>query len=162
MSAEPITPAAPETPAFRYTAALAGEIEARWQDRWEADGTFHTPNPSGPLAEPDKVADKDHVFILDMFPYPSGAGLHVGHPLGFIGTDVFGRYKRMTGHNVLHAMGYDAFGLPAEQHAIATGIHPRENTNANIAVYRRQLRALGLAHDDRRSIATTDDSFYRW
>jgi leucyl-tRNA synthetase len=162
MSAEPITSAAPETPAFRYTAALAGEIEGRWQDRWEAEGTFHTPNPSGPLGEPDEVAGKDHLFILDMFPYPSGAGLHVGHPLGFIGTDVFGRYKRMTGHNVLHAMGFDAFGLPSEQHAIATGVHPRENTNANITVYRRQLRALGLAHDDRRSVATTDDSFYRW
>src|SRR5687767_10078511 len=119
MSAEPIAPGS-ETPAFRYTAALANEIEARWQDRWEAEGTFHTPNPSGPLGEPDRVAGKDHLFILDMFPYPSGAGLHVGHPLGFIGTDVYGRYKRMTGYNVLHAMGYDAFGLPAEQHAIAT------------------------------------------
>lgn len=161
MSAEPIAPG-PETPAFRYTAALANEIERRWQDRWEAEGTFHTPNPSGPLGDPEAVAGKDHLFILDMFPYPSGAGLHVGHPLGFIGTDVFGRYKRMTGNNVLHAMGFDAFGLPAEQHAIATGIHPRENTEANVTVYRRQLRALGLAHDDRRSVATTDESFYRW
>ena len=97
-----------------------------------------------------------------MFPYPSGAGLHVGHPLGFIATDVYGRYKRMTGHNVLHTMGFDAFGLPAEQYAVQTGIHPRVNTEQNIANYRRQLRRLGLAHDPRRSIATTDVGYYRW
>jgi leucyl-tRNA synthetase len=164
MSADPNSSGAPESsvPAFRYTAALAGEIESRWQARWDAEGTFHTPNPSGPLGEPDEIAGKPKLFIMDMFPYPSGSGLHVGHPLGFIGTDVFGRFKRMTGHNVLHTMGFDAFGLPAEQHAIATGVHPRENTEANIAVYRRQLHALGLAHDDRRSIATTDESYYRW
>ena len=164
MSAEIISPGVPaaEVPAHRYTAELANSIEAAWQDRWEREGTFHTPNPSGPLGDPEAIAGKDHLFILDMFPYPSGAGLHVGHPLGFIGTDVFGRYQRMAGRNVVHAMGFDAFGLPAEQHAIATGIHPRENTEANVAVYRRQLRALGLAHDDRRSIATTDESYYRW
>jgi leucyl-tRNA synthetase len=97
-----------------------------------------------------------------MFPYPSGAGLHVGHPLGFIGTDVLGRYLRMTGHNVLHAMGFDAFGLPAEQYAVQTGTHPRTTTEANIARYSAQLRRLGLAHDDRRSVATTDVEFYRW
>ena len=97
-----------------------------------------------------------------MFPYPSGAGLHVGHPLGYIATDVYGRYKRMTGHNVLHTMGFDAFGLPAEQYAVQTGIHPRINTEQNIANYRRQLRRLGLAHDRRRSIATTDVGYYRW
>ena len=91
-----------------------------------------------------------------MFPYPSGAGLHVGHPLGYIGTDVFARYKRMSGHNVLHAMGYDAFGLPAEQYAVQTGQHPRVTTEANIANMRRQLRALGLGHDPRRGVATTD------
>ena len=97
-----------------------------------------------------------------MFPYPSGAGLHVGHPLGFIGTDVLGRYLRMTGHNVLHAMGFDAFGLPAEQYAVQTGTHPRTTTEANIARYKAQLRRLGLAHDERRSVATTDVDFYRW
>ena len=97
-----------------------------------------------------------------MFPYPSGAGLHVGHPLGFIGTDVLGRYLRMTGHNVLHAMGFDAFGLPAEQYAVQTGTHPRTTTEANVARYKAQLRRLGLAHDERRSVATTDVDFYRW
>ena len=91
-----------------------------------------------------------------MFPYPSGAGLHVGHPLGYIGTDVYARFERMTGYNVLHAMGYDAFGLPAEQYAVQTGQHPRVTTEANIATMRRQLRALGLGHDPRRSVATTD------
>ena len=95
-----------DTP-FRYGAALAEEIERRWQDRWEREGTFQAPNPGEPGSEREKV------YLLDMFPYPSGAGLHVGHPLGFIGTDVLGRYLRMTGHNVLHAMGFDAFGLPA-------------------------------------------------
>ena len=97
-----------------------------------------------------------------MFPYPSGAGLHVGHPLGFIGTDVLGRYLRMTGHNVLHAMGFDAFGLPAEQYAVQTGTHPRTTTEANVTRYKAQLRRLGLAHDERRSVATTDVDFYRW
>jgi leucyl-tRNA synthetase len=99
---------------------------------------------------------------MDMFPYPSGSGLHVGHPLGYIGTDVFARYKRMTGHNVLHTMGYDAFGLPAEEHARQTGEHPRANTENNIANMQRQLDRLGLGHDKRRSIATTDVSYYRW
>ena len=97
-----------------------------------------------------------------MFPYPSGVGLHVGHPLGFIGTDVFGRYKRMTGHNVLHTMGFDAFGLPAEQYAVETGTHPAITTDHNVATYRRQLRRLGLAHDPRRSVSTTDPEYYRW
>ncbi|AEA28756.1 leucine--tRNA ligase [Pseudonocardia benzenivorans] len=144
------------TPPFRYGAALAGRIERKWQDRWEAEGTFRAPNPGEPGSERKKV------YLLDMFPYPSGAGLHVGHPLGFIGTDVLGRYLRMTGHNVLHAMGFDAFGLPAEQYAVQTGTHPRTTTEANIARYREQLRQLGLAHDDRRSVATTDVEFYRW
>ena len=97
-----------------------------------------------------------------MFPYPSGVGLHVGHPLGYIATDVYGRYLRMTGHNVLHALGYDAFGLPAEQYAVQTGQHPRTTTEANIVTMRRQLRRLGLAHDPRRSVATIDPEFYRW
>jgi leucyl-tRNA synthetase len=147
---------------FRYRASLAREIEARWQDRWDAEGTFHTPNPTGSLAGAGADPDRPKMFVLDMFPYPSGAGLHVGHPLGYIGTDVFGRYQRMCGVNVLHALGYDSFGLPAEQHAIATGIHPRVNTEANIANMRRQLRRLGLAHDPRRSVSTTDEAYYRW
>ncbi|MFT3832638.1 MAG: class I tRNA ligase family protein [Micropruina sp.] len=150
-----------ETP-YRYTAELAGQIETAWQDRWEAEGTFHAPNPSGVWAEPEKVGGREKLFVLDMFPYPSGAGLHVGHPLGYIGTDTWARYQRMRGRNVLHALGYDAFGLPAEQYAVQTGQHPRVTTEANIANMRRQLRRLGLAHDDRRSVATTDVEFYRW
>ena len=99
---------------------------------------------------------------MDMFPYPSGSGLHVGHPLGFIGTDVYARFMRMNGHNVLHTMGYDAFGLPAEQYAMETGTHPRVRTESNIDNMRRQLWRLGLGHDPRRSVATTDVGFYRW
>ncbi|MHB1130693.1 MAG: class I tRNA ligase family protein, partial [Ilumatobacteraceae bacterium] len=149
-------------PRFRYTAALANTIEARWQDYWDDHRTFEAPNPAGPLAEPAKAAGRKKLFVLDMFPYPSGAGLHVGHPLGYIGTDVFARYKRMTGYNVLHALGYDSFGLPAEQHAIATGVHPRVNTESNCAIMRRQLRRIGLGHDARRSVSTTDEQYYRW
>ncbi len=150
-------------PPHRYTAALAARIEVAWQDRWQAEGTFHAPNPTGPLSDGfDRVAGRPKVYVLDMFPYPSGAGLHVGHPLGFIGTDVYARYKRMSGFNVMHTMGYDAFGLPAEQYAVQTGTHPRVTTEANIAIISAQLRRLGLAHDDRRSVATTDVAFYRW
>ena len=150
-------------PPFRYNAQLATSIESGWQDRWEAEGTFNTPNPVGPLSDGfEAVKDQPKLFVMDMFPYPSGAGLHVGHPLGFIGTDVFSRFKRMTGHNVLHTMGFDAFGLPAEQYAMQTGTHPRSTTEANIATYRRQLRQLGLGHDKRRSVSTTDTEFYRW
>ena len=148
--------AAPDRPPFRYDATLAAEIERRWQDRWEREGTFEAPNPG------EAGSERPKVYLLDMFPYPSGAGLHVGHPLGFIGTDVLGRYLRMTGHNVLHAMGFDSFGLPAEQYAVQTGTHPRTTTEANIGRYRAQLRQLGLAHDPRRSVATTDVEFYRW
>ncbi|MET0928321.1 MAG: leucine--tRNA ligase [Aeromicrobium sp.] len=149
-----------EAPAsYRYTSDLAGDIERRWQDRWDAEGTFEAPNPTGDLA--GEVAGEKY-FIMDMFPYPSGAGLHVGHPLGYIATDVVGRYRRMRGDNVLHALGYDAFGLPAEIHAVQTGEHPRTNTLANITNMRRQLRRLGLAHDPRRSFATIDPDFVRW
>ena len=147
--------------AFRYTGALAQEIEPRWQDRWDADGTFHTANPSGPLGDP-AVRDMPKLFVLDMFPYPSGTGLHVGHPLGFIGTDVYSRFKRMTGFNVLYTMGFDAFGLPAEQFAVQTGQHPAVTTAENVANMRRQLRRIGLSHDPRRSIDTTDPGYYRW
>ena len=150
-----------ETP-YRYTADMAQTIELAWQDRWEEEGTFHAPNPAGPWAEPDKVAGREKLLVLDMFPYPSGAGLHVGHPLGYIATDVFARYHRMTGKNVLHCLGYDAFGLPAEQYAVQTGEHPRKTTEDNMVVMKRQLRRLGLGHDDRRTIATIDPGYYKW
>ena len=141
-----------DTP-YRYTAALAAADRGRaGRTGGRPKGTFEAPNPAGPLAEPDKVAARPKRYVLDMFPYPSGIGLHVGHPLGYIATDVHGRFKRMTGHNVLHALGYDAFGLPAEQYAVQTGQHPRVTTEANIATMRAQLRRLGLAHDRRRSV----------
>ncbi|WP_394943057.1 leucine--tRNA ligase [uncultured Ilumatobacter sp.] len=152
-----------DTPEYRYTSALAQDIEVGWQDFWAENGTFHTPNPVGALADPDRTEPLgEKVFVQDMFPYPSGVGLHVGHPLGFIGTDVYSRFKRMTGHNVLYTMGFDAFGLPAEQYAVQTGQHPAITTNANIANMRRQLRRLGLSHDMRRSVSTTDPEFYQW
>ncbi len=157
------SPIGTDVPPNRYTASLAQDIELRWQDWWDQHHTFETPNTAGPLADADLAAERgEKLFVLDMFPYPSGSGLHVGHPLGFIGTDVFARFKRMTGHNVLHAMGFDAFGLPAEQFAVETGQHPKITTDDNVATYRRQLRRLGLAHDPRRSVSTTDPEFYRW
>ena len=152
--------AAADEPAYRYSATLASEIEPRWQQYWSEHGTFETPNPTGPLK--GDVPEDRHCFIMDMFPYPSGTGLHVGHPLGYIATDVFARFQRMNGYNVLHTLGYDAFGLPAEQHAVATGEHPRSSTEAAISIYRRQLRRLGLGHDPRRSIETIDPDYYRW
>jgi leucyl-tRNA synthetase len=154
---------ATDIPPFRYTAALADEIELRWQEYWDAHGTFHAPNPVGELADPTHPrAGAPKLHVQDMFPYPSGAGLHVGHPLGYIGTDSYTRYKRMAGFNVLHPMGFDAFGLPAEQYAVQTGTHPAVTTEANVERYRRQLRRLGLAYDDRRSFSTTDPEYYRW
>ena len=163
MTESPQSPDSPvdATPQHRYTAELAGQIEQRWQDRWSEEGTFNAPNPVGPLSSPDGVP-ADKLFVQDMFPYPSGSGLHVGHPLGYIATDVFARFHRMHGHNVLHTLGYDAFGLPAEQYAVQTGTHPRTTTEANIANMKRQLRRLGLGHDERRSLATTDVDFYHW
>ena len=164
MTAEQAPPTQPDdTPPFRYGAVLADVIETRWQQRWQDEGTFDAPNPAGPLAQGfDRVAIRPQAYVMDMFPYPSGAGLHVGHPLGYIGTDVFSRYLRMTGANVLHPMGFDAFGLPAEQYAIQTGQHPRTTTYNNIETFKRQLNRLGLGYDQRRSIATTDPEFYRW
>ncbi|EWT03143.1 leucyl-tRNA synthetase [Intrasporangium oryzae NRRL B-24470] len=167
MSQAPITPSTPtasanETP-FRYTAAMARDIEIAWQDRWEEEGTFNAPNPAGPWAEPEKVgALGQKLLVLDMFPYPSGVGLHVGHPLGYIATDVYSRFHRMLGKNVLHALGYDAFGLPAEQYAVQTGQHPRKTTEENMTNMRRQLRRLGLGFDNRRTFATIDEDYYRW
>jgi leucyl-tRNA synthetase len=152
-----------QAPPFRYDARLANQIEQHWQDRWEREGTFHSSNPVGVLAAGfAREIGRPKFYLLDSFPYPSGIGLHVGHPLGYIGTDVFGRYLRMTGHHVLHPFGFDAFGLPAEQYAIDTGQHPAVTVRQNAAVMRRQLRRLGLAHDGRREILTSDPSYYRW
>ena len=145
---------AEDRPPFWYDARLAGEIERRWQERWEREGTFRAQDP-GATARPK-------FYLLDFFPYPSGIGLHVGHPLGYIGTDVFGRYQRMTGRHVLHPFGFDTFGLPAEQYAIDTGQHPAVTVRRNADVMRRQLRRLGLAHDHSREIMTSDPSYYRW
>ncbi|MFK4266515.1 leucine--tRNA ligase [Streptomyces milbemycinicus] len=156
------TNAAEAAAPHRYTAALAADIEARWQDFWDAQGTYDAANPSGELAGDPEVVARPKKFVMDMFPYPSGAGLHVGHPLGYIATDVYARYHRMTGHNVLHTLGFDAFGLPAEQYAVQTGTHPRVSTEANIENMRRQLRRLGLGHDPRRSFATIDPDYYKW
>jgi leucyl-tRNA synthetase len=152
-----------DVPPYRYNAALAGEIERRWQRRWTECGTFQAPNPIGSLRPADGVTvPEDKLFVQDMFPYPSGSGLHVGHPLGYIGTDVFARYQRMLGRNVLHTMGFDAFGLPAELYAAETGTHPRSTTERNIESFLAQIRRLGLGHDERRRIATTDVEYYRW
>ena len=153
-----------DEPRFRYTAGLAAEIEIAWHERWSHEGTFNAPNPTGDLAPRDGGSDLpgDRIFVQDMFPYPSGVGLHVGHPLGYIATDVYARFHRMLGKNVLHTLGYDAYGLPAEQYAVQTGTHPRTTTEANIANMKRQLGRLGLGHDPRRSFATTDQDFYRW
>ncbi|MFJ4961169.1 leucine--tRNA ligase [Streptomyces sp. NPDC088729] len=157
------TNSAAETAApHRYTAAMAADIEARWQDFWDAEGTYEAPNPTGDLAGDPELAAKPKKFIMDMFPYPSGAGLHVGHPLGYIATDVYARHQRMTGHNVLHTLGFDAFGLPAEQYAVQTGTHPRTSTESNMENMKVQLRRLGLGHDNRRSFATIEAEYYKW
>jgi len=134
------------------------QFEPAWQKRWDDEKTFHTPNPG----DADFDASKPKYFVLDMFPYPSGAGLHVGHPEGYTATDIISRYKRMNGFNVLHPMGWDSFGLPAEQYAIKTGQHPRITTEANIKNFRRQLKALGFGYDWDREIATTDPEYVRW
>src|SRR5215216_3882501 len=127
-------------------------IEARWQAYWDEHETF-------------KVGidrNKPKYYVLDMFPYPSGSGLHVGHPEGYTATDILSRYKRMRGFHVLHPMGWDAFGLPAEQHAIATGEHPRTNTLANINTFRRQIKSLGFSYDWYREVDTTDPAYVKW
>jgi leucyl-tRNA synthetase len=127
-------------------------IEKRWQGYWEEHKTFRTPDRS----------DKPKYYILDMFPYPSGAGLHVGHPEGYTATDILARYRRMRGFHVLHPMGWDAFGLPAEQYAIETGTHPRLTTQGNIATFRRQIKMLGFSYDWDREIDTTDPNYFKW
>jgi len=133
-------------------------IEERWQSHWAARSTFRALNPGDAGFDPAKPK----YYVLDMFPYPSGVGLHVGHPLGYIATDILARYKRMKGFNVLHPMGYDAFGLPAEQFAVEHGVHPRITTEKNIANMTRQLKRLGLSYDWDRSLATTDVGYYKW
>jgi leucyl-tRNA synthetase len=130
------------------------EIEKKWQDYWEARGTFRLGR--------DIDTNRPKYYVLDMFPYPSGEGLHVGHPEGYTATDIFARYKRMRGFNVLHPMGWDAFGLPAEQYAIRTGTHPRVTMEKNVRRFREQLRALGFSYDWSREINTTDPAYYRW
>ena len=127
-------------------------IESKWQLYWEENKTFRT----------EENSDRPKYYVLDMFPYPSGQGLHVGHPLGYIATDIVARFKRMNGFNVLHPMGWDAFGLPAEQHALETGTHPAKTTAANIENYRRQLKMLGFSFDWDREINTTDPDYYKW
>ncbi|MBI1916382.1 MAG: leucine--tRNA ligase [Planctomycetes bacterium] len=127
-------------------------IEPRWQRYWEENKTFKTPD----------VSDRPKFYLLDMFPYPSGAGLHVGHPEGYTATDIVARYRRMCGDNVLHPMGWDAFGLPAEQYAIQTGTHPRTTTEQNINTFRRQIKMLGFSYDWDREVDTTDPNYFKW
>ncbi len=134
------------------------EFEPKWQGEWEAKKAFRTPNPG----DADFDASKPKYFVLDMFPYPSGNGLHVGHPEGYTATDIIGRFKKMSGFNVLHPMGWDAFGLPAEQYAIKTGTHPRVTTEANIANFTKQLKSLGFAYDWDREVNTTDPGYFKW
>ncbi len=131
-------------------------FEPAWQRHWQENSTFRAANPGEPGSEKPKY------YALDMFPYPSGAGLHVGHPEGYIASDLVARYKRMRGFNVLHPMGWDAFGLPAEQYAVQTGTHPRETTAKNIENFRRQIESLGFSYDWSREINTTDPAYYKW
>ena len=134
------------------------QIEPFWRDYWEKNRTFHAPNPH----EPGFIANQPKFYVLDMFPYPSGRGLHVGHPLGYIASDIMARFKRMQGFNVLHPMGFDAFGLPAEQYAIETNTHPQVTTSANIENMRSQLKLCALSFDWDREFATTDPDYYKW
>jgi len=133
-------------------------IEARWRDYWREHRTFRTPDPG----EAGFDADKPKFYVLDMFPFPSGSGLHVGHPLGYIATDIVARHQRMRGYQVLHPMGFDAFGLPAEQYAVEQGVHPRTTTEQNIANIKEQLHRIGLSYDWERCLATTDVEYYKW
>src|SRR6188474_3290588 len=134
------------------------QFEPRWQRVWDERQTFHAPNPG----EPGFDASRPKFYVLDMFPYPSRAGLHVGHPEGYTATDIVARYKRMKGFNVLHPMGWDAFGLPAEQYAIKTGIHPAITTAQNIATFKRQMKRVGLSYDWDREVSTTDPGYVKW
>ncbi len=146
------------TPKFRYDAGFANTIEPRWQAAWDAAGVYRAPNPGQAGFDPSRPK----FYCLDMFPYPSGAGLHVGHPEGYTATDILCRYKRARGFNVLHPMGYDAFGLPAEQYAIQTGVHPAVTTRNSIENFRRQLKRFGFCYDWSREFATIDPDYYKW
>ncbi|NQU75103.1 MAG: class I tRNA ligase family protein, partial [Planctomycetes bacterium] len=132
-------------------------IEAKWQQYWQQHQTFAVANPGE-----TSFQDKPKYYVLDMYPYPSGAGLHVGHPEGYTATDIEARYMRMRGYNVLHPIGYDAFGLPAEQYAIEHGVHPRQTTAANIANIERQIKMFGFSYDWSRRLSTTDQGYYKW
>ena len=134
------------------------QLEPKWQALWEERRAFHAPNPGDPGFDPTRPK----YYVLDMFPYPSGSGLHVGHPEGYTATDIVARYKRLRGFNVLHPIGWDAFGLPAEQYAIRTGQHPEITTRANIAHFKKQLKRIGFSYDWEREISTADPDFYRW
>ncbi len=150
-------------------------IEPKWQKVWDEQQAFRAFNPgeeipaNHPFAQRHKLSGKvsatqlpPKFYILDMFPYPSGAGLHVGHPEGYTATDILARYKRAQGFNVLHPMGWDAFGLPAEQYAVKTGQHPRKTTEENIATFKRQIQSLGFSYDWTRELATTDPDYFQW
>ena len=134
------------------------QLEPKWQALWEERRAFSAPNPGDPGFDPTRPK----YYVLDMFPYPSGSGLHVGHPEGYTATDIVARYKRLRGFNVLHPIGWDAFGLPAEQYAIRTGQHPEITTRANIAHFKKQLKRIGFSYDWEREISTADPDFYRW
>ena len=127
------------------------EIEKKWQEFWKTNETYKV-----------SFSTKPKFYVLDMFPYPSGAGLHVGHPLGYIASDIYSRFKRHKGYNVLHPQGYDSFGLPAEQYAIRTGQHPKKTTSDNINMYRNQLDRIGFSFDWSREIRTSDPKYYKW
>jgi len=150
-------------------------IEPKWQQHWAAEQTFRAWNPGDSVPEGHPFAKRLAIsgkvaatqlppkfYILDMFPYPSGAGLHVGHPEGYTATDILARYRRARGGNVLHPMGWDAFGLPAEQFAIKTGQHPRQTTEENIATFKRQIQSLGFSYDWTREVDTTNPDYFRW
>src|SRR5438270_7841743 len=146
-------------------------IEPKWQRHWEQKESFRTRNPGEKIPANHPFASRHGTtrveavpkyYILDMFPYPSGAGLHVGHPEGYTATDILARYKRAQGFHVLHPMGWDAFGLPAEQYAIKTGQHPRKTTEQNIATFKRQIKSLGFSYDWTREIDTTDPAYFKW
>ena len=133
------------------------DVERRWQQFWETNKTFRTPDPGDP-----GTANKPKYYVLDMFPYPSGAGLHVGHPEGYTATDILARFKRMRGFHVLHPMGWDAYGLPAEQYAVEKNVHPRITTQQNITTFRRQIKSLGFSYDWDREVDTTDPHYFKW
>ncbi len=152
-----------DQPAHRYNAGFADRIERAWQERWAREETFRAPNPGETLPDGRRFdPSRPKFYCLDMFPYPSGAGLHVGHPEGYTATDIVSRYRRMRGCNVLHPMGWDAFGLPAEQYAIQTGVHPAITTRAAIDNFRRQLRRFGFSYNWSREVGTIDPEYYRW